>query len=64
MTYTERMNAADGLVGQLLAAANEVAELNCNECGAKVVNAAALPDIHLRCPACGWEPVIVTGIGD
>jgi DNA-directed RNA polymerase subunit RPC12/RpoP len=31
----------------------------CQRCGAETENVAKLPDVHTKCPECGWEPVTV-----
>lgn len=31
----------------------------CYQCGAAVENIATPPEVHSKCPECGWEPVVV-----
>lgn len=39
-----------------------VGEYNCQQCGTLTENIAKLPDVHLRCPKCGWEPITIVSI--
>lgn len=39
-----------------------VGDYECQECGELVENIAVLPEVHLRCPECCWEPITVLSV--